>query len=95
MGRAPTYGLMEEPIKENGKTITCTVKEFTPGRTAENMTASMLMTESTDLESTLGPTVVSILDNGKMEDNMGKVSIEWLMVDLEKDYGKMVEDKDG
>lgn len=51
------FGLMDEDLKEIGKTTICMVEESTLGKMAGDMKVSMKMIGSTDTVSTLGTTV--------------------------------------
>ena len=66
---------MAVATKAIGKTTTCMVTAFTLGRTEESMTVNISRTESMDLESILGPMVVSTKVSGRTDANTEKAPI--------------------
>jgi hypothetical protein len=66
---------MEEHIKDNGKIIICTEKEFTHGQTAVDMKDSMKWIRNMDTEFTNGPMEEYTKAAGSTENNMDKVNI--------------------
>ena len=76
-------------MRATGKTTTCTEKESTPGKMAENTTATTTWTKSTDMEFTTGRTDVNMKACGKMENKAGKASTLLLMAESEGASGRM------
>merc|ERR1712224_966184 len=81
-------GLMVGSIMESGKTIICMVKASIPGKTEECMMASTKMTENMAMVFTLGMMVNSMLDSGRMENNMELEPIG-KMAEIARVFGKM------
>jgi len=88
-------GLMVVNMMVNGKTITCTVEAFTPGKMVDVMRGSTLMTESMDKESTLGRMADNMLESGKMESNMVRVPTDKRIPKKKEGFGKMEKESSG
>ena len=65
------------------------------GPMEENTRVNICRIVNTDLESTLGPTAGSTLDNGKTDNNMVKAYIRTSMGSREQDCGRMVKELHG
>ncbi len=89
------HGLTAEDMKENGKTITCTEKDITPGRMVEGMRESMKTTGSRDSEPILGLMEDNTLAIGKTGNSMVKALTDSLTEPLRRGSGKMVEELNG
>jgi len=68
-------GLMAEAIMENGETIRCMVKAFSPGLMAEDMKESTLKIKNRDSVYSFGQMVANILANGVMESSMAEAHL--------------------
>ena len=66
---------MAGSTKVIGKTITCMVMVYTPGRMVENTKVNMKRTKNMDLECIIGPMEEDTKGIGLMVNNMGKVNI--------------------
>jgi len=88
-------GTTVENIKEVGKKTICTEKEFIPGLTKEDMM------DSTKTIRSMGSALIHIqmVDHteaiGRTVNRMDKESLQHLLEKPEKEYGKMVREKDG
>jgi len=69
------FGLMDEDLKEIGKTTICMVEESTLGKMAGDMKVSMKMIGNTDTVSTLGTTVNNMKVSGPWESSTARVFI--------------------
>ena len=82
-------GVMEELLRDNGKTISFMARGCSLGLTEEFTKDPMSLTPKADLESTNGQTERSSKDNGKMESSMEKESLQILKARLEEETGLM------
>ena len=89
------HGTMAVNTKEIGKIITWMDTELTHGRMVENMLDNTKEIKNTVSVYTLGPMDENMMVNGRMEDNMGMASIYQKLGSIEKDFGKMVKEKNG
>lgn len=70
-----TSGVKIEDMRESGRIIRCMELVSLSGLMVENMKVSMLMTKNMELEHSIGPMDVNIMDLGKMVSSMGEESI--------------------
>ena len=90
-----THGLMVDPMREPGKTITCMGKESMLGKMEEGMRVSMSMTRRAVTVSTPGLMAVNTRATGSMESSMERASTYYQMELSEWDFGKMERESDG
>jgi hypothetical protein len=95
MERECMNGQTEESMTVNGKIITCTEKESTHGKMAEDMRETISMIGSTDSVYTPGKTEDNISGTGKMENNMVKEHIDKQEAKRRKEFGKMEKELNG
>lgn len=98
--RGYTNGMMEECMKENGKTTICMDMEFIVGLMGENTKVNLdikckgniIRIKNKDMEYIIGVMEEDLMECGRMEYNMVKECFMMLMVLERKDYGRMVND---
>jgi hypothetical protein len=83
---------MVDNLMEIGKPITCMEKEFILGKMEGDMKENIIMTRNMDLVFILGPMGENMKVIGETVNNMEKVVIYYLLVNLELDIGKRVRD---
>ena len=86
---------MEESMKENGLTITCTEKASTHGKMEEDMRESTNTIKSMVTVSTPGLMEENMMDHGHMVNNMARVNISCQMEQSESDCGIMEREPSG
>jgi hypothetical protein len=75
-----TFGLTKENMTVNGKTIKCTVKEFSVGKMAEYTVVVTSKIRKKVMVNSNGQTEELIKDNGKTESKMAKENISEVKV---------------
>jgi hypothetical protein len=88
-------GQMDVATRVSGRITTCMAKAFIPGRMGGDMKENMQMTESMDMESTLGLMADSMSASGKTENNMEKEPINKQTAQKKEAFGRMEKESSG
>ena len=83
------FGLMEEPMKDNGKRISCMVMVCTLGQMVECMKVNTKMTSRKVMVFMSGKMERNMKVNGSMENNMEMAKSSTQKVKVGKEFGKM------
>jgi hypothetical protein len=84
-----TSGVMDDPTKGTGKTIKCTVMEFTYGKMEESMKEIMSMIKNKGKESTTGQTANFFKENGLTENDKDSEKLSVTLANAKSVCGKM------